>query len=83
MIRGGVFIGEYRAVRLNSMIFPGAALRRGMWVSRGSVVQGSLTNGRQYGPRMIIQFSTPPEYPGVAIGAEPPPHGRPSRPVTR
>jgi acetyltransferase-like isoleucine patch superfamily enzyme len=41
MIMGPVFIGDYCAVGLNSVVLPGTSLKRGSWVASGSVVSGS------------------------------------------
>jgi acetyltransferase-like isoleucine patch superfamily enzyme len=42
MIMGPVFIGDYCAVGLNSVILPGTSLKQGTWVASGSVVSGSF-----------------------------------------
>lgn len=41
MILSPVYIGDYCAVGLNSVILPGTCLNRGSWVASGSVITGT------------------------------------------
>ena len=41
MILSPVYIGDYCAVGLNSIILPGACIKRGSWVASGSVIMGT------------------------------------------
>lgn len=41
MIMGPVYIGDYCAVGLNSIILPGSSLKKGCWAAVGSIVSGS------------------------------------------
>ena len=41
MILSPVYIGDYCAVTLNSIILPGTCIKRGSWVASGSVIMGT------------------------------------------
>ncbi|MDY6949981.1 MAG: DapH/DapD/GlmU-related protein [Thermodesulfobacteriota bacterium] len=41
MILGPVFIGDYCAVGLSSVILPGASIEKGTWIASGSVITGT------------------------------------------
>lgn len=43
MIMRPVYIGDYCAVGLNSIILPGTSLKKGCWVAVGSIITGSFS----------------------------------------
>ena len=54
MISGPVAIEDYSAVGLNSVILPGTSIKKGSWISSGSIVTG------QYPKQTLLQNNNQP-----------------------